>query len=367
MATLAKQIEELLARIKSTRDCLDLSQQKQKLLELQEQMTAAGFWDDQKKAQTVSREAARLEETLQLWEGLEKQSQDLQDISKLAEGEKDAELTKEAEEKLKELKKMFEEKEVEALLNEPYDQNNAIVALHAGTGGTDAQDWAEMLMRMYLRFADKEKLKISVAEVSSGEEAGIKSAVLHVKGDLAYGKLKAENGVHRLVRLSPFNADQLRQTSFALVEVLPEIGDVAEIEIQPDELRVDTYRASGKGGQHLNKTDSAVRITHMPTGLVAASQSERSQAQNKEQALTILRSKLHQKYEQEKQQEKQKIRGEYTEAVWGNQIRSYVLHPYKMVKDHRTKYETANAENVLDGDLGKFIEAYLRWRAKCAI
>ena len=272
----------------------------------------------------------------------------------------DEKIEKEIEKQAEKIEKNIEDIEFETLFRGEYDQSNAILSIHSGTGGTDAQDWAEMLLKMYLRFAERKNWKAKIISESRGQEAGIKSATIEVIGKLAYGYLRAEAGVHRLVRLSPFNAKNLRQTSFALVEVLPEIDKIKEVEIDPGELRIDTFRSGGAGGQSVNKTDSAVRITHIPTGIVAASQNERSQLQNKEQSMKILKAKLHQRYLENKEKEKKEIKGEHTEVQWGSQIRSYVLHPYKLVKDHRTKFESKNPEEVLDGNVEEFIETYLK-------
>lgn len=258
------------------------------------------------------------------------------------------------------LGKEIGEWEFRLLFSGKHDRGDALVSIHAGAGGVDAQDWAEMLVRMYLRYAERKGFKAHVIDESRGGEAGIKSATIEVSGEFAYGYLRTEAGVHRLVRLSPFNANQLRQTSFALVEVLPVLEDTAEVDVKPDELRIDTYRASGAGGQHVNKTDSAVRITHLSTGVVASSQSERSQLQNREQAMKLLRAKLYQRLLEERERETKALKGEHKSAEWGNQIRSYVLHPYNLVKDHRTKVETADTAGVLDGGLDDFIESALR-------
>ncbi len=262
--------------------------------------------------------------------------------------------------KLSEIEEQLDKLEFKLLFGGEYDRNDAIVSIMSGAGGVDAQDWAEMLLRMYLRFAEKNNFKAKILDESRGAEAGIKSVTLEIVGPYSYGNLKSENGVHRLVRQSPFNADHLRQTSFALVEVLPVIEEGEEIEIKAEDLKIDTYKASGAGGQYVNKTESAIRITHLPTGIVAASQSERSQLQNREQAMKILKAKLYQKRMEEMEAEKAKLRGESVSAEWGSQIRSYVLHPYKLIKDHRTKHETANTEGVLDGNINEFIEAYLK-------
>jgi len=294
------------------------------------------------------------------WRELEKGVVDLREMIVLAIEEKDHSLEEEIQQELKKLNSRFERLESQQLFTGDYDSRNAMVALHAGAGGTESQDWANMLLRMYLRWAERHNYKAEVLDVSPGEEAGIKSAVLEIKGDYVYGYLKGEHGVHRLVRLSPFDADHARHTSFALVEVLPEAEGTVDVKIASEDLRIDTFRSSGPGGQHMQKTSSAVRITHLPTGLVATCQGQRSQHQNKEAALRILYSRLLELDRENKEAERAKLKGERIEAGWGNQIRSYVLHPYKMVKDHRTDYEVHNAEAVLDGELDGFITNYLR-------
>ena len=294
------------------------------------------------------------------WRELEKGVVDLREMIVLAIEEKDHSLEEEIQQELKKLNSRFEQLESQQLFTGDYDSRNAMVALHAGAGGTESQDWANMLLRMYLRWAERHNYKAEVLDVSPGEEAGIKSAILEIKGDYVYGYLKGEHGVHRLVRLSPFDADHARHTSFALVEVLPEAEGTVDVKIAPEDLRIDTFRSSGPGGQHMQKTSSAVRITHLPTGLVATCQGQRSQHQNKEAALRILYSRLLELDRENKEAERAKLKGERIEAGWGNQIRSYVLHPYKMVKDHRTDYEVHNAEAVLDGELDGFITNYLR-------
>jgi peptide chain release factor 2 len=295
------------------------------------------------------------------WRDLEKKAADLQEMIVLAIEEEDYSLKREIQLELKKLNSRFEQLESQQLFTGDYDSRNAMLAFHAGAGGTESQDWANMLLRMYLRWAERHDCKAEVLDVSPGEEAGIKSAIVEIKGDCAYGYLKGEHGVHRLVRLSPFDADHARHTSFALVEVLPEAEETVDIKINPEDLRIDAFRSSGPGGQHMQKTSSAVRITHLPTGLVATCQGQRSQHQNKEAALKVLYSRLLELDRKKKEEEKIKLKGERIEVGWGNQIRSYVLHPYKMVKDHRTDYEVHDAEAVLDGALDGFITNYLRY------
>ncbi len=295
-----------------------------------------------------------------VWRELEKKAADLQEMIVLAIEEGDYSLEGEVQLELKKLSSRFEQLESQQLFTGDYDSRNAMLALHAGAGGTESQDWANMLLRMYLRWAERHDYKAEVLDVSPGEEAGIKSAIVEIKGDYVYGYLKSEHGVHRLVRLSPFDADHARHTSFVLAEVLPEAEETVDVKIDPEDLRIDTFRSSGPGGQHMQKTSSAVRITHLPTGLVATCQGQRSQHQNKEAALKILYSRLLELDRKKKEEERAKLKGERIEASWGNQIRSYVLHPYKMVKDHRTDYEVHDAEAVLDGELDGFITDYLR-------
>jgi peptide chain release factor 2 len=320
-------------------------------------MQRPGFWDDSEHAAKTSAEHARAQRRLQTFRSLESDLADLQELAELSVG--DPELAGELETQVGSIEQRVEELEEARLFNGRYDAGDAVVEVRSGAGGTDSQDWAEMLLRMYLRWAERRGFKVEMKEASPGEEAGLKSATFIAHGENAYGLFSAERGVHRLVRLSPFDAAHRRHTSFAEVDVAPLVDDAVEVDIDEEDLRVDTYRASGAGGQHVNKTDSAVRITHIPTGIVVQCQNERSQAQNKATAMRLLRARLLELQERKRAEELAAERGEQKEVAWGSQIRSYVLHPSQRVKDHRTGYEVGNAERVLDGDLDGFVRAYL--------
>ncbi len=320
-------------------------------------MGVAGFWEDQERAARVSAEHARASRRLSTYRELERDAEDLEPLAELA--EEDPELGSELAEQVAAVEARLAELEEERLFSGPYDTGDALVTVNAGAGGTDAQDWAEMVLRMEMRWAERRGFEVELLEASAGEEAGIKSATFLARGENAYGLYASEKGVHRLVRLSPFDAAHRRQTSFAGVEVSPVVDEIADVEINDDELQIDTYRASGAGGQHVNKTDSAVRITHRPTGIVVQCQNERSQSSNKAEAMTMLRSKLLEREERRRREEISRERGEAQDVNFGSQIRSYVLHPYTMVKDHRTEHEVGDANRVLGGDLDGFVRAYL--------
>src|SRR4051812_4633413 len=320
-------------------------------------MGAPGFWDDPDAAGKVGAEHARSSKRLETYESLARDVDDLEGLAELA--EEDEEIAAEFEETLQSVERRLEALEEQRLFSGRYDAGDALVTVNAGAGGTDAQDWAEMVLRMMMRWAERRGFKAELLEASAGEEAGIKSATFRAAGDNAYGLYSAEKGVHRLVRISPFDAQSRRQTAFAGLEVSPVVDETPDIEIRDDDLQIDTYRASGAGGQHVNKTDSAVRITHRPTGIVVQCQNERSQSSNKLTAMKMLQSKLLERQERERREELAKERGEAMDVGWGSQIRSYVLHPYSMVKDHRTDFEVGDTTRVLDGDLDGFVRAYL--------
>lgn len=354
MDELIKKLSALQVHVAAGLKKLGVERLQAELKDLQAAMAAPDFWQDVQSAQTTAQREAKLRNQLEPWLALASETGDALELAKAGDSELQPELTKQ----LSELQQAYEHLKQDLLFSGKYDDHDAILRLSAGVGGTDAQDWTQMLVRMYTRWAEQNAMKIELIEESAGEEAGIKSATLAVSGAYAYGKLRGEHGVHRLVRLSPFNADSLRQTSFALVEVLPQIDEPTEVNIDDKDLRIDVFRAGGHGGQSVNTTDSAVRITHIPTNTVVSIQNERSQLQNKETAMKILRSKLAQLQIEQHQESLAGLKATKS-ADWGSQIRNYVLHPYTLVKDTRTGHETNNAQGVLDGNLGGFIEAYL--------
>ena len=326
------------------------------LAKLQSRSEQNDFWQDTESAQRVMKKLSALREVVDDWNNLSQRVAYLLELAQLNDETLRSDVTRD----LDEIEKDLERRDFDVLLSGKYDQNNALLAIHSGAGGVEAQDWTQMLERMYLRWAERRGFSTEILDLSEGEEAGIKSVTIAIEGDYAYGYLRPEKGVHRLVRLSPFDAAHRRHTSFALVEVLPEVENDADIVIGPDDIKIDTYKSSGAGGQNVQKNATAVRITHIPTGLVVTCQNERSQTQNRENALRVLRSRLAEIKEEQQAATMTELRGEYTKAEWGSQIRSYVLHPYQMVKDHRTDYEVGNAQGVLNGDIDGFIEAYLR-------
>ncbi|EWH22152.1 peptide chain release factor 2 [Bacillus haynesii] len=323
-------------------------------------MADPDFWGDQQKAQTIINEANALKDYVNTYNKLSESHEELQMTHDLLKEDSDQDLQNELVNELKSLTKQFNEFELQLLLSEPYDKNNAILELHPGAGGTESQDWGSMLLRMYTRWAERRGFKVETLDYLPGDEAGIKSVTLLIKGHNAYGYLKAEKGVHRLVRISPFDSSGRRHTSFVSCDVMPEFNEEIDIEIRTEDIKVDTYRASGAGGQHVNTTDSAVRITHLPTGVIVTCQTERSQIKNRDRAMKMLKSKLYQRRIEEQQAQLDEIRGEQKEIGWGSQIRSYVFHPYSLVKDHRTNTEMGNVQAVMDGDIDSFIDAYLR-------
>lgn len=360
-------MHELKAQLKDIRGLVDqglknvkLPDRRKELDKLNTEMQAEGFWDDSTHAQKVSQKAARLQKTIENWESVDGECDELLDLFPEISPEKDPKAADEFREMVRKLAENWRKLEVSTFLSGKYDENNAILTVHAGTGGTDAADFAEMLLRMYLRYAERMGFEAEIIEKSAGDEAGIKSATVMIKGEYAYGYLSNENGVHRLVRLSPFNSKNTRETSFVMIEIIPELDESQHVEIKDEDLRVDVFRAGGHGGQSVNTTDSAVRITHLPTNIVVQCQNERSQLQNKEHAMKVLQGKLVDLMAKEQVEELDKLRGGKTEIAWGNQIRSYVLHPYKMVKDHRTNHEESDPDKVLDGELDAFVEAELK-------
>ena len=355
MEDIEKQTNALRTAIHAAFEQVHANRLQSELADLRTQSQATNFWDNSSDAQKIMQKISKLETKVTPWTTLKKSIDDVYEMISL----KDPELVTELSTQLKRIFETFDGLKEDLKLNGPYDSHDVILGIHAGAGGTDAQDWAQMLLRMYTRYCEKNNWSVHVVDQSSGEEAGLKSVTLTIIGENPYGKLKGEHGVHRLVRLSPFNSDNLRQTSFAKVEIMPKIDTPDEVELDEKELKVDVYRSGGHGGQSVNTTDSAVRITHIPTGITVAIQNERSQLQNRETALTIIRSKLAQLQLEQHQEHVENLKGPNQSAEWGNQIRSYVLHPYKQVKDLRTKHESSDPDSVLDGEIEPFIQAYL--------
>ncbi len=340
----------------------DLTGLRKRLEEIDKKMEEEGFWDNHEKAQKLLKEKKQLETKINEYDGLASEFEDVQVLITLAEEENDRSLVEEIWDAYRRYKKQAEKLRIKTLLKGEYDRNNAILSIHAGSGGLDAQDWAEMLLRMYTRWADDKGYKVNIWDMQDDTEGGIRNATVQVQGENAYGYLKNEKGVHRIVRISPFDSSGRRHTSFASVDLVPELDDDIEVEINPDDLRIDTYRSSGAGGQHVNKTDSAIRITHIPTNIVVACQNERSQHQNKEVAMKVLKARLLELAEQEHKEKIDELKGDYSQISWGSQIRSYVFHPYSMVKDHRTNAEVGNVHSVMDGDLDYLINEKLKQR-----
>ena len=338
----------------------DVAGREKEIEQLDKESASPDFWNDQVRAQAQMRRLSQLRDEVTTWRDLSRRVTDALDLIDLAELEEDESMTSELLAEVETIEAIVERLEFQLRLSGKHDRDDALLSIHAGAGGTESQDWAQMLLRMFLRWAEASGYQTQLLESTTGEEAGLKSVTALIEGSWAYGYLKTERGVHRLVRLSPFDAASRRHTSFALVEVMPDIEDDIEIDVNPDDIKMDVYKSSGAGGQHVQKNATAIRLTHTPTGIVVTCQNERSQAQNREVAMRILRGRLYEVERQKREEEQARLKGEHVEAGWGNQIRSYVLHPYKMVKDHRTGHEVGNAEAVLDGRLDDFIEAYLR-------
>ena len=363
MQGLISRLEKLNIESQALADKLKLEQKQQQILELEDAMQASDFWGDSGKAQAVSQEHSDLSSFVDFWTSLPDK---ITEITELVSSNTDhsPETERYLEQQVKELESAYGKNRLTVMMSGKYDASNAIFAIHAGAGGTDAQDWAELLLRQYLRYTEKHNLKTEILDQSRGSEAGIKSVTVHVKGSNAYGLLKSEAGVHRLVRQSPFNPAHTRETSFALLELIPELEEAQSLKLDPKDLEIEANTSSGAGGQSVNTTYSAIRITHKPTGIRVSIQNERSQHQNKEVAMKILLGKLQALEDEKLADEKKELRGEFKSAEWGNQIRSYVLHPYKMVKDHRTDYEESDPDSVLDGNLDAFVEKYLETQIK---
>ena len=360
---LKRELEEQEAALQDLGQALGLEKLREEVEMLEHKSAEPGFWDNMEQAQKITQRMAALKGKDEAYQKLQSRAGDCMALIEMGDEAEDLSLVDEAKEEIESIKNEIASMKLSTLLTGEYDKNNAILTFHAGSGGTEAQDWAEMLFRMYNRWAEKKGYSVEVLDYLEGDVAGIKGVTFEVKGENAYGYLRSEKGVHRLVRISPFNAAGKRQTSFASCDVIPDIEEDIDIEINEDELRIDTYRSSGAGGQHINKTSSAIRITHLPTGIVVQCQNERSQHMNKDKAMQMLKAKLYLLKQQEAEAKLSGIRGEVTDIGWGNQIRSYVMQPYTMVKDHRTNAETGNVDAVMDGGIDLFINAYLKWIA----
>ncbi|MCA9953231.1 MAG: peptide chain release factor 2 [Anaerolineales bacterium] len=356
MEELAEKLTNLQQTVNLLRRRLDVPAKALKVSQLEEVAAAPGFWDDSAKAQVIMRDLTKLRDQVGVWEALSRRLTDAQELVELG----DEELASELANEVVNLEEQVARLEFETLFSGQYDDENCILAIHAGAGGTEAQDWAQMLQRMFMRWADSHQMVVDIVDESPGDEAGIKSVMMEIRGHYVYGRLQSERGVHRLVRISPYDASSRRHTSFAKVEVWPDVAEDIEIEVDEKDLRIDRFKASGAGGQHVQKNETAVRITHLPTGIVVSCQNQRSLTQNREMAMKILKAQLFDLEQRKQDAEMAALKGEDVDAAWGSQIRSYVLHPYKMVKDHRTNYEVGNAQAVLDGRLDDFMEAYLK-------
>nr|WP_207742594.1 peptide chain release factor 2 [Roseburia faecis] len=363
MDNFKSQLQSYKAPLQEVRDSLDLAGKEQRIQELEREMEAPDFWNDPEVSQNKMKEVKSLKDDVATYAALSAQYDDIETMIEMGYEENDPELIPEIDQMMKEFVQTYEDIRMKTLLSGEYDRNNAIVSLHAGAGGTESCDWAAMLYRMYIRWADKKGFSVEVLDSLDGEEAGIKSITFQVNGENAYGYLKSEKGVHRLVRISPFNAAGKRQTSFVSCDVMPDIEEDVDVEIREEDIRIDTFRSSGAGGQHINKTSSAIRITHFPTGIVVQCQNERSQHMNKDKAMQMLKAKLYLLKQEENAAKAAGIRGEVTDIGWGNQIRSYVMQPYTMVKDHRTGVESGNVDAVMDGNIDPFINGYLKWQS----
>ncbi|MDX1775151.1 MAG: peptide chain release factor 2 [Desulfobulbales bacterium] len=361
-AELKQKLQDLKDRILALKEHLEVADRKDQLAELEKLIIAPGFWDDAPRAKNIQQERGRIQETIASWESCYSIWEDASLLLEMALEEEDNEAAKEVADTLESLEKKVETFEMECMFSGEHDKSNALLTIHAGAGGTEAQDWVDMLLRMYLRWAEVKGFKTEILDYLPGDEAGVKGVTVMIMGHYAYGYLRSEMGIHRLVRISPFDAGGRRHTSFASVFIFPELDDNIDIEINEKDLRIDTYRASGAGGQHVNKTSSAVRITHLPTGIVVQCQNERSQHRNKDMAFKMLRARLYDREKELQAKEQEDLHGEKKEIGWGSQIRSYVLQPYRMVKDHRTNCEIGNVDAVLDGNLEPFIKAYLLWQ-----